>query len=52
MTLKTFNNSGRENYVSPSVEILDVMSEGVFCTSDTYDTANLYYNTENDLGEI
>ena len=36
MTLKTFNNSGRENYVSPSVEILDVMSEGVFCTSDNF----------------
>lgn len=33
MTLKSFNNSGKENYVSPSVEILDVMSEGVFCIS-------------------
>ena len=46
MTLKTFNNSGRENYVSPSVEILDVMSEGVFCISNgegsDIDTADLY----------
>ncbi|MBQ6880441.1 MAG: hypothetical protein IJN52_09595 [Bacteroidales bacterium] len=34
MTLKTINKSGRENYVSPSVEVLDVMSEGVFCISN------------------
>lgn len=33
MTLKTINNSGRENYVSPSVEVLDVTTEGVFCLS-------------------
>jgi len=50
MTLKTFNNSGRENYVSPSVEILDLMSEGVFCTSD-YDTADSGYD-DNHLGTI
>lgn len=50
MTLKTINKSGRENYVSPSVEVLDVMSEGVFCTSPL-DTANYGYGN-NDMGEI
>lgn len=49
MTLKTINNSGRENYVSPSVEVLDVMTEGVFCES--YNSADRGYGS-NDLDEI
>lgn len=49
MTLKTINKSGRENYVSPSVEVLDVMSEGVFCTS--FDSINFTENLGRDTME-
>lgn len=38
MTRKTIMTRGGQTYETPSVEILDVMSEGVFCTS--YGEAN------------
>lgn len=33
MTRKTIMTRGGQTYETPSVEILDVMSEGVFCIS-------------------
>lgn len=50
MTLKTINKSGRENYVSPSVEVLDVMSEGVFCISNQDGSISNGYSE--DWGEL
>ena len=50
MTRKTIMTRGGQTYETPSVEILDVMSEGVFCISnDRADSDYVYYN---DLGEI
>ena len=43
MTRKTIMTRGGQTYEAPSVEILDVMSEGVFCTS--YGEANHAGNT-------
>jgi hypothetical protein len=42
MTRKTIMTRGGQTYETPSVEILDVMSEGVFCISsqDTYSPAD------------
>lgn len=34
MTRKTIMTRGGQTYEAPSVEILDVMSEGVFCVSE------------------
>lgn len=34
MTRKTIMTRGGQTYEAPSVEILDVMSEGVFCISN------------------
>ena len=34
MTRKTIMTRGGQTYETPSVEILDVMSEGVFCISN------------------
>ena len=46
MTRKTIMTRGGQTYETPSVEILDVMSEGVFCISNgegsDIDTADLY----------
>lgn len=50
MTRKTIMTRGGQTYETPSVEILDVMSEGVFCISDA-DRADRGYYT-NDLDEI
>lgn len=33
MTLRTCNNFLKENYESPSVEVIDVENEGAFCIS-------------------
>ena len=50
MTRNYCTTRGGQTYEAPSVEILDVMSEGVFCiSSDRADSGYLY---ENDLGEI
>lgn len=38
------------DYETPSVKMLDIMSEGVLCGS--YDTADNGYVFENELGEI
>ena len=43
-----FNGGG--SYVTPSVTVLEIASEGVLCAS--FDTANYGYDDENDLGEI
>lgn len=51
MTRKTIMTRGGQTYETPSVEILDVISEGVFCTSP-WDTADYGYDPDNDLGEI
>ena len=51
MTRKTIMTRGGQTYETPSVEILDVMSEGVFCISDS-DRADSGYLYENNLGEI
>ena len=51
MTRKTIMTRGGQTYETPSVEILDVISEGVFCTSP-WDTAGYDYDPDNDLGEI
>lgn len=51
MTLRTCNNFLKENYESPSVEVIDVMSEGVFCVSEKEDRADSGYDYY-DLGEI
>ena len=42
MTRKTIMTRGGQTYETPSVEILDVMSEGVFCISehDSYSPAD------------
>ena len=37
-------------YKTPSAIVLDVMSEGMLCSS--YDTPGSGYDDENDLGEI
>lgn len=50
MTRKTIMTRGGQTYETPSVEILDVMSEGVFCISN--DRADSDYVYDNDLGEI
>lgn len=51
MTLKTCMTREGQTYEAPSVEILDVISEGVFCTSP-WNTADYGYEPDNDLGEI
>ncbi len=38
----TFKTRGGQGYESPSAEVIDVVSEGVFCTSG-YDTPNNGY---------
>lgn len=51
MRISTSKNSmGGMAYVTPSVEVLDVISEGVFCISN--DSADYGYDNDNDLGEI
>ena len=49
----TFNNKTTQNvssYETPSVTMLEVMSEGVLCGS--FDNPAYGYDDENDLGEI
>lgn len=38
------------SYVAPSVNVLDVQTEGVLCGS--YDNPGYGYDDDNDLGEI
>ena len=38
------------SYEAPAVRVLDIMSEGVLCSS--FDVPGYGYDNENDLGEI
>ena len=50
MELEAINKLDMNEYFTPSVEIIDVMSEGMFCGSP-FDSANNGYGF-NDLEEI
>lgn len=43
---------GGQTYQSPSLEVLDVLVEGILCTSDGFDSPSYGYDDDNDLGEI
>lgn len=47
---KSMYGGGRETYEAPTVEMLDMSSEGVLCSS--YDAPDYGYDDDNDLGEI
>ena len=47
---ETFNGGG--SYVTPSVKVLEIASEGLLCGSLIYDTADYGYDNAHDLGEI
>ena len=51
MTRKTIMTRGGQTYETPSVEVIDVMSEGVFCVSEKEDRADSGYYYY-DLDEI
>ena len=44
-------NAGGQTYQSPSLEVLDVLVEGILCASDGWDSPSNGYG-DNDLGEI
>ena len=47
---ETLTREGQQFYASPSVNVVDIHSEGLLCGS--FDSANNGYDYENDLGEI